>query len=247
MFSYGQIDNPLVQICQPELIGYHLLAESEMTSQVVEKQDPLDKVGNVVLVDGKMQIIEYSDLPDDVANLRNPDGSLQVWAGSIAVHVFDLQFLQRMATQSDTLPFHVASKKVAHIDSSGNMCCPEEANAIKFERFIFDLLPEAENALVVEVNRAEAFAPLKNASGTSRDSPETTRAAMFARHRAWLCACGAVVVSEDRPGRGRGLTAGAPPSCAAEQALRPPNPDWHTLLRDEGRRHSPMSAASFSR
>ena len=94
MFSYGQIDNPLVQLCQPELIGYHRLAESEMTSQVVEKTDPLDKVGNVVMVDGKMQIIEYSDLPDDVANQRNTDGSLQIWAGSIAVHVFDLQFLR---------------------------------------------------------------------------------------------------------------------------------------------------------
>ena len=67
-FSYGQIDNPLVQICDPELIGYHLLAESEMTSQVVEKTDPFDRVGNVVVVDGRMQIIEYSDLPDDVAN-----------------------------------------------------------------------------------------------------------------------------------------------------------------------------------
>ena len=63
LFSYGQIDNPLVQLCHPELIGYHLLADSEMTTQVIRKQDPLEKVGNVVMVDGKMQIIEYSDLP----------------------------------------------------------------------------------------------------------------------------------------------------------------------------------------
>ena len=61
-----QIDNPLVVVCDPLFIGYHLLAKSEASTQVVAEQQPLDRVGNVVAVDGQVQIIEYSDLPDDV-------------------------------------------------------------------------------------------------------------------------------------------------------------------------------------
>jgi UDP-N-acetylglucosamine/UDP-N-acetylgalactosamine diphosphorylase len=87
---YGQVDNPLVQVCDPALIGYHLLRKSEMTTQVIRKNDPLQKVGNVVSVDGRVRIIEYSDLPEEYARQTNPDGSLKLWAGSIAVHVFDL-------------------------------------------------------------------------------------------------------------------------------------------------------------
>ena len=60
-FFYGQVDNPLTQFCSPELIGYHLLTGSEMTTQVVRKRDPLERAGNVVSVDGHVQIIEYSD------------------------------------------------------------------------------------------------------------------------------------------------------------------------------------------
>ena len=146
LFSYGQIDNPLVQICHPELIGYHLLAESEMTSQVIRKIDPLERVGNVVMVDGKMQIIEYSDLPHDMAQQRNPDGSLFIWAGSIAVHVFNAAFLERISQRADALPFHLAKKQVPFLDAHGVEHTPDQPNAIKFERFIFDLLPWARNA-----------------------------------------------------------------------------------------------------
>lgn len=193
ILSYGQIDNPLVQICQPELIGYHLLAGSEMTTQAVQKKEPLEKVGNVVMVDGRMRIIEYSDLPRDVAEQRNPDGSLCFWAGSIAVHVFDLAFLQRMAGTADALPFHQAKKKVEYVDAEGNRQSPEQPNAIKFERFIFDLLPWAENPVVVEGDPAEVFAPVKNAEGAASDTPSTARNAMVQLHSKWLRAAGAEV------------------------------------------------------
>ena len=193
LFSYGQIDNPLVQICHPELIGYHLLAESEMTSQVIRKIDPLERVGNVVMVDGKMQIIEYSDLPHDVAQQRNPDGSLFIWAGSIAVHVFNAAFLERLSQRADALPFHLAKKQVPFLDAHGVEHTPDQPNAIKFERFIFDLLPWARNALVVEGNTADVFAPVKNAEGAASDTPTATRNALMRLHTQWLRQAGAHV------------------------------------------------------
>ncbi|MCL4195090.1 MAG: UDPGP type 1 family protein [Thermoguttaceae bacterium] len=188
---YFQVDNPLVDVCGAEFVGYHLLAGSEMTTQVVAKHDPLERVGNVVSVDGRLHVIEYSDLPEEVARRRNSDGSLEIWAGSIAVHVIDVSFLSRVAHQADALPFHRASKKVAYVDPSGKSVNPEKPNAVKFERFIFDLLPMAENAIVVEVNPAKAFAPLKNAAGAEKDTPESVRRQLIALHREWLSRAGA--------------------------------------------------------
>ncbi len=190
---YFQVDNPLVDVCSGELVGYHLLAESQLTTQVVGKQDPLEKVGNVVQIDLRLRVIEYIDLPDDLAKERNPDGSLAIWAGSIAVHVMDAAFLRQMAGTADALPFHIARKKVAFVDATGQQIEPSAPNAVKFERFIFDLIPSAARAIVVEVDPAEGFAPLKNAPGAERDTAEWVQAQMVAQHGRWLAAAGVEV------------------------------------------------------
>ena len=190
---YFQVDNPLVDIAGPEYLGYHILSAAEMTSQVIAKRDPLEKVGNVVDVDGRLIVIEYSDLPEDIARKTNPDGSLAIWAGSIAVHVFDLDFLRRAKDEADSLPYHIAHKKVAFIDTAGRRVEPSKPNAIKFERFIFDLMPSARNAIVIEVDAASAFAPLKNAPGAAADTPEAVKAQFSDLHRQWLRTAGVEV------------------------------------------------------
>jgi UDP-N-acetylglucosamine/UDP-N-acetylgalactosamine diphosphorylase len=192
---YFQIDNPIAEFCDPEFLGDHIVAGSEMTSQVIRKNDPLERVGNVVSVDGHLQVIEYSDLPESVARLTNLDGSLRLWAGSIAVHIFEREFLERMQASGSGLPFHVAKKKVPYIDAAGHRIEPQAPNAIKFERFIFDLLPNAERAIVVEVDAANGFAPVKNAQGEKQDTPETVQAAIVALHTGWLRQAGATVAA----------------------------------------------------
>ncbi len=54
-------------------------------------------------------------------------------------------------------------------------------------------MPAAQNAIVVEVDPAKAFAPLKNASGAASDTPESVKVQMVALHRRWLEAAGAEV------------------------------------------------------
>lgn len=190
-FFYAQVDNPLAQLCDPELIGYHMLAKSQMTTQVVKKRFAKEKVGNVVQVDGKVQIIEYSDLPDQIAELTNADGSLKFWAGNIAVHVFDRTFLESVVGDAEGLPFHRANKKVSFINTDGELVEPAEPNAIKFERFVFDLLPIAKSAIVVEGDPAKVFAPVKNADGGEVDTPAHTKEALLALHQSWLIDAGA--------------------------------------------------------
>ncbi len=191
--AYIQVDNPLAHLCEPELIGHHLMAASEMTTQVVQKRYPMEKVGNVVLVDGQVQIIEYSDLPQSAAESVNEDGSLKLWAGNIAVHLFNLEFLQRVAEQTDSLPFHRALKKVTFCNEQGQMVTPAEPNATKFERFIFDLLPIAKNSFVVESHASEAFAPVKNSNGAETDTPNAAKKAIVDLHRHWLEEAGVCV------------------------------------------------------
>lgn len=160
---YMQVDNPLVSVADPEFIGHHLEHRSQMSTQVVRKEDALEKVGNVVSVGDRLTIIEYSDLPDEVAHRKDDAGDLMFWAGNIAVHAIDVDFLSRMAESQTSLPWHIAHKKVPHLDASGTLIEPSQPNALKFERFIFDLLPEAAEAIVVEVPRSSAFAPVKSA------------------------------------------------------------------------------------
>jgi UDP-N-acetylglucosamine/UDP-N-acetylgalactosamine diphosphorylase len=195
IFFYGQVDNPLLQVCDPEFLGYHLLAQAEVTTQVVTKRFALERVGNVVELDGRSSIIEYSDLPDEVAQRTNPDGSLYLWAGNIAVHAFGRPFLAARAQDGWALPIHRAYKKVPYIDPDGRMVQPPSPNAVKFERFIFDLLPVAHPAMVVEVDAQEAFAPVKNAPGDAVDTPESAQAAMMQRDVSLLRAAGVDVPS----------------------------------------------------
>lgn len=196
--AYIQVDNPLAHLCEPTLLGHHLLAESELTTQVIRKRYATERVGNVVSVDGKVQIIEYSDLPDEAAEATDSAGELRLWAGNIAVHVIDVGFLSRSAGSVDALPFHRALKKVPFLDADGNLVSPEQPNAIKFERFIFDLLPQAKNAFVVEVRAEDGFAPVKNASGAATDTAELAQKAISDLHRGWIESAGAVATEAAR-------------------------------------------------
>jgi UDP-N-acetylglucosamine/UDP-N-acetylgalactosamine diphosphorylase len=192
---YNQIDNPLAQTCSPEFLGYHILSNSEFTTQVIRKKDPTEKCGNVVRIDNALYMIEYIELPEEVARRTNPDGALHIWAGNTAIHAFNLDFIERMSKLSDVLPFHTAKKKAAFVDlNNGSIIKPTVPNAVKFERFIFDLLPLAANAIVVEVDEANHYAPLKNESGAATHSPEHVQSQMLTQHTSWLQAAGAIVM-----------------------------------------------------
>lgn len=194
---YHQVDNPLVPIADALFLGHHALAEAEASVKVVAKSSPMEKMGNVVEVDGRLRIIEYFQLDDDLAPAKEPDGSPCFWAGSLAVHVFDRKFLERLTAGGADLPYHPSLKKVPYVNESGRRIEPDEPNAIKFERFIFDALPEARRTLVMEVRREEQYDPLKNAAG--EHSPESVRASLSALYARWLRRAGVRMPQHDLP------------------------------------------------
>jgi UDP-N-acetylglucosamine/UDP-N-acetylgalactosamine diphosphorylase len=155
---------------------------------VIAKDGPADRLGNLVLVDGRCTIIEYSDLPASLARETDEHGQLKIWAGSPAIHIFGVDFLARVTQGAGRMPFHVARKKVPHVNAAGQPVEPKQENALKFELFIFDVLPMADRWTVVETNRKEEFAPLKNDTGP--DSPTTVRQALSDLAADWLTQAG---------------------------------------------------------
>ncbi len=189
--SYWQVDNPLVNIFDPLFIGLHALDEAEMSSKALIKAGPKEKVGNFCLADGKVTVIEYSDFPDELAEKQNPDGSLLFQLGSIAIHIVSVSFVERLSAEGISLPLHRAVKKVPYIDEQGRFMEPDEPNGVKLETFVFDALPMASKSVILETNRSEEFAPVKDTTGA--DSVGKAKQMMVDRAAGWLESAGITV------------------------------------------------------
>lgn len=190
---YHQVDNPTAIVCDPAFLGLHEMHQSDMSTKVVNKVSAAEKMGVLVSIDGQTQIIEYSDMPVERTREVEPDGSLRFRAGNTAMHVIRRGYLQELVDQGRDLPYHRAHKPVPYLAPSGERIQPEPTakNAYKFEQFIFDILPMAKTALVVEADRVTEFNPVKNQSGA--DSPDTSRAAICRQNRDALRTAGAHV------------------------------------------------------
>ena len=186
--SYWQVDNPLINIFDPLFIGLHALDKAEMSSKALIKTGPKEKVGNFCMIDGRINVIEYSDLPDELAEKRNFDGSLVFELGSIAIHIINRSFVEKLNSDDFSLPLHRAVKKIKHIDENGNAV---ESEGVKLESFIFDALPLASKSIILQTIRSEEFAPTKNATGV--DSAETAKQMMTDRAAEWLESAGIAV------------------------------------------------------
>lgn len=187
LISYFQVDNPLVNVADPRFIGHHLVADADFSCKVIPKRDPEEGLGIAVFQGGHPAVVEYSDVPKEVAAERDPNGRLRYLYGSIAIHIIDVPFVERVALR-DALRWHVAHKQYAYVDENGQEAIPESKNCYKFERFIFDALAFADSCAFVEVQREAEFGPVKNAKGL--DSPATARHQMQRQWMQWLQAAG---------------------------------------------------------
>jgi UDP-N-acetylglucosamine/UDP-N-acetylgalactosamine diphosphorylase len=187
--SYYQVDNPLIQLADPVFLGLHALTGAEMSAKVVRKIDPMEKVGVVAEVDGRVGVVEYTEIDDAHRFAKDAAGELVYWAGSIAIHAFEVSFARRIAADAERyLPYHASAKKIPFVDTDGAVVKPDAPNGHKLERFLFDALPAAQRVAILEVARADEYAPLKNAEGN--DSAATARQALDAIARRWLAIAG---------------------------------------------------------
>ena len=178
---FFQVDNPLVEIADPAFIGHHVLEKSEYSLKLCAKRDPYEKVGMPMRFGSSYRMVEYTEMTDEQCNRRGKDGELYFKYGSPAIHVFDRAFLEREA--SKPMPLHLAFKKIPALEN-GKVVKPAEPNGYKFEKFIFDILPNAKRAAFLAFEQKDEFSPVKNAEGS--DSPGTCRADMRSKWVGWL-------------------------------------------------------------
>ncbi|KAI9205589.1 nucleotide-diphospho-sugar transferase [Polychytrium aggregatum] len=193
------VDNCLVKVADPIFIGYCASKNADCGAKSVPKAHAHESVGVISLRNGKPGVVEYSEIPKSYAELTKPDGTLVYNAGNIANHYYTTEFLKRVEYIEAELDFHIAKKKIKHVDlASGESQSPTTPNGVKLELFIFDVFPFTQHFAVFEVARKEEFSPLKNAPGSKDDSPETSRADILNQTVRFATAAGAKVVKGEK-------------------------------------------------
>ena len=167
----GGVDNCLVKMVDPLLMGIAIQKEVTAAAKSVVKANPQEKVGVFCKKNGRPSVVEYTEIPEDMAQATDEHGELIYGESHILCNLFNINAVERMG--SKPLPYHSAFKKATYIDKDGNKVVPDGPNAYKFEAFLFDAFGELDDMAILRVKREEEFAPVKNASGI--DSPETAR------------------------------------------------------------------------
>lgn len=169
----GGVDNCLVKMVDPVLMGVAIDQQVTVACKSVVKANPQEKVGVFCKRNGKPNVIEYTEITEDMAEARDKDGELLYGESHILCNLFSVDAVERMG--ANPLPYHIAFKKAKYIDKAGNLVEPDSPNAYKFEAFLFDAFGEVDEMAVLRVKREEEFAPVKNADTAGVDCPKTAR------------------------------------------------------------------------
>jgi len=196
------VDNCLFKVADPTFIGFSASKSVSIATKVVRKRNAKESVGLILQKNGKPDVVEYSEI--DAADAEAKDAKnndlLKFRAANIVNHYYSFAFLESIPEWSKNLPHHVARKKIPYVNTeSGETVKPEKPNGIKLEQFVFDCFPflTLEKFACMEVKREDEFSPLKNASGTGEDDPETSKRDIMAQGKRFVQGAGATVVSEE--------------------------------------------------
>lgn len=193
------VDNCLVKVADPVFLGFAASKDVDIATKVVRKRAANESVGLIVQKDGKPDVVEYSEISKEMAEATDSQNRLKFRAANIVNHYYSFRFLETIEDWMNTLPHHVAKKKIPYLDTeTGESKKPEKANGIKLEQFVFDVFPflSMDKFACLEVERKSEFSPLKNARGTGEDDPDTSKKDIMTQGAEWLQAAGATVVSQ---------------------------------------------------
>lgn len=169
----GGVDNCLVKMVDPVLMGIAIDKGVTVACKSVVKANPHEKVGVFCKRNGRPNVIEYSEISDEMAEATDENGELLYGESHILCNLFSIDAVERMG--AEPLPYHAAYKKAKYLDKDGNLIEPESPNAYKFEAFLFDAFGEVDDMAILRVKREEEFAPVKNNDTVGVDCPKTAR------------------------------------------------------------------------
>lgn len=153
----NNVDNVVVKVLDPTLVGLHVKENNDITSKSITPKEG-ESVGRLAVLNGDKGVVEYTELP--------AGSEAQFTNANIGIHMYSMKFLDDAA--NGEMPYHLALKKLAHLDSKLAVVKDE---VLKFEKFYFDAFKYADKHNTLQVDRQGEFSPLKNKVGN--DSIET--------------------------------------------------------------------------
>ena len=196
------VDNLLAPAIDPWFFGFAAKRSADVVVKTTPKASDAEAVGVFAQRDGKWGVVEYTEIGAVRAKEVHPKTKKRLYnAANIAMHLCSLEFLKTAADVMKTFQQYHAAKKVIptcvmNDDTLGFALQPDgrklgKCNGVKIEAFIFDVFQFAKNFKMVQVDRAEEFAPIKNADNDdpkviAKDSPASAVRLLHSLHAKWI-------------------------------------------------------------
>ena len=149
------VDNALADPFDAELVGFHERTSVDVTIKSTRRKIKSEKVGVLVKENNKIVVKEYFELNTQEKDATLQNGELKHSLANLSLFCFSMDFIEKVS--QSRMPLH-KDLKSAQVSS-------ETIKAWKFEKFIFDVLPDAKSCKVLVFPREECFSPLKNPTG----------------------------------------------------------------------------------
>lgn len=169
--SFGGIDNVLLKNVDPLFLGMTIEKNFSIASKSIFKKGALEKVAVYCKKDEKPAILDYDDISLELSEEKDSNGLFLYREANMLSHLMSLDAVKKVSVKS--LPYHRAYKKNAFVNFEGVKQVPDKPNTFKFENFIFDAFSYFDDMLLLRVNEAEEFAPIKDFTGIY--NPDTAK------------------------------------------------------------------------
>ncbi len=159
-----QIDNPLADPFDAEMIGLHEENGFDAVLKATEREDSEEKVGLIVEQDRKIIVKEYFEISPLDRDKRDQENTLFYRHANLTNMTLAMDFI-KLAHNKGALPLHQAKKWLQWwVPAQKDQAKAIQAN--KYEMFLFDVLQRATTGVgVLLAPRERCFAPLKNTTG----------------------------------------------------------------------------------
>lgn len=160
------VDNPLIELVDSLFVGIGAKEKYDVMSKSIKKEDPNQKSGVFCLKDNVINVMEYTEISPELMNKKDENGELFLQYAHINCNMFNIKAIEKILNID--LPYHIAKKKAKCLNKEGKIIIPEEPNAYKYEKFIFDYFPYIDNVGILNVDRKKEYEPVKSSAEKAR-------------------------------------------------------------------------------
>lgn len=160
------VDNPLIELVDSLFVGIATKEKFDVISKAIRKENPNQKSGVFCLKDNIINVLEYTEISPELMNKKDEKGDLFLKYAHINCNMFNIKTIDNILNID--LPYHIAKKKATCLSRDGKIIIPDEPNAYKYEKFIFDYFPYINNVGILNVDRKKEYEPVKNSAEKAR-------------------------------------------------------------------------------